>query len=168
VRKSHVLMTVVLLVSLAGMGWVYGQSRTGPATLTGADIAEIERLYQRYSQGLDFAEEEVYLSAWADDAVFTVQDGKWSGKEELRKRWRMRLGGEGTTTLHITTNILITPTEDGGASGRAYWILLDASQKEPRMVQTGHYFDTFVRTPQGWRIKTRGSVRGWDWRLKKP
>ena len=30
----------------------------------------------------------------------------------------------------------------------------------------GYYFDTFKRTPDGWRIATRGSQRGWDWRLE--
>lgn len=167
-RKSHVLMAVAALGVLAGAGWVYAQARSSPATLTGADIAEIERLYARYNQGLDFADEELYLSAWADDAVFTQGSGEVvKGKEELRKRWRQAPGGEGRTILHNNTSIVVTPTEDGGARGRAYWIVLDVSGKEPRMMLSGHYFDTFARTRDGWRIKTRGSVRGWDWRLKK-
>jgi ketosteroid isomerase-like protein len=167
-RVSRAALTVAVVGVLAGGVWLAAQ-KPGGSALTGADIAEIERLYYRYSQGLDFAEEETYLSAWADDAVFTQGDGSVvKGKEELRKRWRQRLGGEGTTTLHLTTNILVTPTDDGGAKGRGYWVLLDTSQTPPRPVMSGHYFDTFVRTAQGWRIKTRGSVRGWDWRLKKP
>ncbi len=167
-RVSRAALIVAVVGVLAGGVWLAAQ-KPGGSALTGADIAEIERLYYRYSQGLDFAEEETYLSAWADDAVFTQGDGSvLKGKEELRKRWRQALGGEGKTTLHQTTNILVSPTDDGGAKGRAYWVLLDTSQTPPRQVMSGHYFDTFVRTPQGWRIKTRGSVRGWDWRLKKP
>ena len=162
------LIAAAFVGLLAGGTWLFAQGPKGGA-LTGADIAEIERLYYRYSQGLDFAEEETYLSAWADDAVFTQGDGSvLKGKEELRKRWRQAPGGEGKTTLHVTTNILVTPTDDGGAKGRGYWMLFDASQNPPRPVQAGHYFDTFARTPQGWRIKTRGSMRGWDWRVKKP
>jgi ketosteroid isomerase-like protein len=162
------LIAAALVGVLAGGSWLVAQgSKPGP--LTGADIAEIQNLYYRYSQGLDFAEEETYLSAWADDAVFTQGDGSVvKGKEELRKRWGQRLGGEGKTTLHLTTNILVTPTGDGGAKGRGYWMLFDTSKTPPQPVQAGHYFDTFTRTPQGWRIQTRGSMRGWDWRTKKP
>ncbi len=168
-RTSRVLVTIALIGVLGGMSSIYAQKSGGSGTLTGADIAEIERLYYRYSQGLDFQEEETYLSAWADDAVFTQGDGsKVNGKEELRKRFRNAPGGEGKTTLHVTTNILVTPTDDGGAKGRGYWVLFDTGQTPPRATMAGHYFDTFTRTPQGWRIKTRGSVRGWDWRVKKP
>ncbi len=167
-RRFRAIVVAAVVGVLAGGTWLFAQRQKG-GPLTGADIAEIERLYYRYSQGLDFAEEETYLSAWADDAVFTQGDGSQvKGKEELRKRWRQAPGGEGKTTLHVTTNILVTPTDDGGAKGRGYWMLFDTSQSPPKPVITGHYFDTFTRTPQGWRIKTRGSVRGWDWRVKKP
>ena len=171
-RTSRVLVTIAtiaLIGVLGGIGVISAQRSGGSGTLTGSDIAEIERLYARYNQGLDFADEELYLSAWADDAVFTTGDGeKFIGKEGLRKRHRLKLGGEGVSTLHNNTSIVITPTDDGGARGRAYWIMLDTTQATPRMTIVGHYFDTFVRTKEGWRIKTRGSVRGWDWRLKKP
>jgi ketosteroid isomerase-like protein len=165
-NTSRTIVVAAAVGVLSAGAWLYAQNRKAP--LTGADFAEIEGLYYRYSQGLDFAEEETYLSAWADDAVFTQGDGSVvRGREELRKRWQQRLGGEGKTTLHVTTNILITPTDDGGAKGRGYWTLFDTSSAPPKPVISGHYFDTFTRTPQGWRIKTRGSMRGWDWRLKK-
>jgi len=166
-RASRTILAVAVVGVLAGGAWLYAQSR-GDSGLTGADIAEIERLYYRYSQGLDFQEEETYLSAWADDAVFTQGDGSQvKGKEELRKRFRQAPGGEGKTTLHITTNILVQPTDGGGAKGRGYWTLFDTSSVPPKPVMSGHYFDTFTKTSQGWRLKTRGSRRGWDWRVKQ-
>lgn len=166
-RKFQGWMAAGLVGVLAAAGWSYAQSRGGQPTLTGADIAEIEQLYTRYNQGLDFQDEELYLSAWADDAVFTTGGGEvFDGKEEIRRRFRQRPGGEGTTITHNNTSMLITPAEDGGARGRTYWIVLDVSQREPRMVFSGYYFDTFKRTPDGWRIATRGSERGWDWRLE--
>src|SRR3990172_602506 len=115
-RTSRVLATVAAIGVLGGIGAISAQRNSGSGTFTGADVAEIERLYYRYSQGLDFQEEETYLSAWADDAVFTQGDGsKVNGREELRKRFREAPGGEGRTTLHVTTNILVTPTDNGGA-----------------------------------------------------
>src|SRR5262245_49983115 len=116
-RTLRVLAAITVVGVFGGIGLMSAQRKNGP--ITGADIAEIERLYYRYSQGLDFQEEETYLSAWADDAVFTQGDGsKVNGKEELRKRFRAAPPGEGKTTLHVTTNILVTPTDDGGAKGR--------------------------------------------------
>ena len=164
-RNWRLLVAIVLISAMAGVGWVYAQGRGGSNTLTGQDIAEIERLYARYTQGLDFQDEELYLSAWADDAVFTTGGGEvWAGTEALRRRFRQGgrpEGGEGVTITHNNTSILIGATEEG-AKGRAYWIVLDTSEPEPRMMLHGHYFDTFVRTPEGWRIKTRGSMRGWS------
>ena len=73
------------------------RGRGGSGELTGQDIAEIERLYYRYAQGLDFQDEELYLSAYANDAVFTTGAGEvWEGREGLRARFRQRPGAEGT------------------------------------------------------------------------
>mgnify|MGYP001334061178 CR=1 FL=1 len=153
---------ITLVAAVAGIAWVSAQGRRDAHTLTGADIAEIERLYARYNQGLDFQDEELYLSAWADDAVFTTGGGEvWKGREGLRARFRQRPGAEGRTISHNNTSILVTGTAEG-AKGRGYWIVIDTSANPPRISGHGHYFDTFVRTPNGWRIKTRGSMRGWS------
>ena len=155
------LLVAVAMIALVGAGWVYAQGRGG-SMLTGADIAEIERLYARYNQGLDFQDEELYLSAWADDAVFTTGGGEvWEGREGLRARFRQRPGAEGRTITHNNTSILVKATEDG-AKGRGYWIVIDTSQNPPTIMGHGHYFDTFVKTADGWKIKTRGSMRGWS------
>lgn len=156
------LFVVIGLIAIAGAGWSYAQGERNPHALTGADIAEIERLYARYNQGLDFQDEELYLSAWADDAVFTTGGGEvWEGREGLRARFRQRPGAEGRTITHNNTSILVEGTPEG-AKGRGYWIVIDTSEAPPRIAAHGHYFDTFEKTPDGWRIKTRGSMRGWS------
>ena len=161
-RNWRLLAAITLVGAIAAAGWAYAQGRAGSKTLTAQDIAEIERLYYRYSQGLDCQDEELYLSAWADDAVFTTGDGEvWEGREGLRARFRQRPGPEGTTITHNNTNILVKGTSEG-TKGRGYWTVVDTSQSPPRITGHGHYFDTFVRTPDGWRINTRGSMRGWS------
>jgi len=161
-RNSRIVITITLIAIVAAVSWVSTQNRGGVLPLTGTDIAEIERLYARYNQGLDFQDEELYLSAWADDAVFTTGGGEvWSGRERIRERFRQKPGGEGTTITHNNTSILIEPTQDG-AKGRGYWIVLDTSEPQPKVLVHGHYFDTFKRTSEGWRINTRGSMRGWS------
>ena len=165
-RKTCNLIAVGLLgvLAVAGMSQVRGSAQQG---FTGADVAEIQQLYVRYNQGLDFQDEELYLSAWADDAVFTTGGGvPYAGREEIRRRFRERPGPEGRTITHNNTSSLITPTDDGGAKGRTYWMVIDVAEAPPSILGAGYYFDTFKRTPDGWRIATRGSQRGWDWRLE--
>ena len=89
----------------------------------------------------------------------------YAGIEEIRRRFRNPPGPEGRTITHNNTSSLITPTADGGAQGRTYWMVIDVAEAPPRILAAGYYFDTFKRTPDGWRIATRGSQRGWDWRL---
>jgi hypothetical protein len=165
-RRPHILTAVGLLGVLAVAGWSQVPGNAQPA-FTGADIAEIQQLYVRYNQGLDFQDEELYLSAWADDAVLTGGDGiPYAGLEEIRTRFRNPPPPEGRTLTHNNTSSLITPTADGGAKGRTYWMVIDVNEAPPRIMAAGYYFDTFKRTPDGWRIATRGSQRGWDWRLE--
>ena len=64
------------------------------------------------------------------------------------------------TVTHNNTSILITPTAEG-AKGRGYWTLMNVAERQPTPVFSGYYVDTYVKTADGWRIKTRGSVRGW-------
>ena len=88
-RNWRLLVAIALIGAIAGVGWVYAQGRGSSNTFTGQDIAEIEQLYARYTQGLDFQDEELYLSAWADDAVFTTGGGEvWAGTEALRRRFQ--------------------------------------------------------------------------------
>ena len=161
-RNWRLLAVVTLVGAIAAGGWAYAQGRGGSGELTGQDVAEIERLYYRYAQGLDFQDEELYLSAYADDAVFTTGGGEvWEGREGLRARFRQRPGAEGTGITHVTVNIIVKGTPEG-AKGRGYWIVVDTLQSPPAIVGHGHYFDTFGRTSDGWRIKTRGSMRSWS------
>ena len=131
-RNWRLLVAIVLIGAVAAVGWAYAQGRGGSNELTGQDIAEIERLYYRYAQGLDFQDEELYLSAYADDAVFTTGGGEvWEGREGLRARFRQRPGAEGTGITHVTVNILVKGTAEG-AKGRATGSWSTPSRRRPR------------------------------------
>ena len=162
-RKVHALTTAAAVAAVLGAGFIYSQDDAGAAgTLSGADIAEIQQLYARYNQGLDFKDKELFLSAFAADAVYTTGGGEvYEGTAGLTE-WVTPLlenTGGGAVT-HNNTSILITPTADG-ARGRGYWMLMNVAEREPVPIFSGYYTDTFVKTADGWRIKTRGSVRGW-------
>ena len=156
---ARIRMFVALVaISAAGFGWVSAQQHSGDSrALTGQDYGEIENLYARYSQGSDFQDAELFLSAFSEDATIVRADGSSiQGMAALRaeraERYQGRTGDVGRR--HRTGSYLITPMADG-ATGRAYYVLLDVTTRPSTITFTGYYDDEFVRTPEGWRIKRR-------------
>jgi hypothetical protein len=167
-RSKQTLRAVVVaaVVGMAGAALLYASRSEGAAPkLTGGDIAEIQNLYAVYNQGWDFRDVELYLSAYADDGVFTTGAGEaFKGKTALREylTTAFKQGVNGHAT-HNNTSVLITPTPEG-AKGRAYWYVVNVLAQPPVFLGTGHYNDTFVKTRDGWKFKSRTSVRGWKQR----
>ena len=63
-----------VVFGVLGFVWLGTEAPQGATVqLTGADHAEIERLYGLYNQGSDFRDVEMWLSAFAEDAVFTTR-----------------------------------------------------------------------------------------------
>jgi hypothetical protein len=70
-RKWQLLVVFAVLGFVGGISWSYAQQRSGsPAGLTGQDYAEITQLFTRYNQASDFSDADMWLSTFADDAVF--------------------------------------------------------------------------------------------------
>jgi hypothetical protein len=69
-------------------------------------------------------------------------------------------GGGPAFTRHFVTNVVIKPAAQG-ATGRSYLVTIDGAEgdKPTTMLSGGHYADVYVKTPQGWRIKSRDYVR---------
>src|SRR5437764_7539276 len=61
---------------------------------------------------------------------------------------------DGRSVRHTTTNIVITPTEDG-ARGSAYLLIFNITAVPPFVEDGGIYDDWIVRTTEGWRFKKR-------------
>lgn len=166
IRTVRAVVVTVVVGAVVGAGLLYANRSEGAAPkLTGADIAEIQNLYARYNQGWDFRDVDLYLSAYTDDGVFTTGAGEpHAGKAALKKyltdAFATSVNGNAT---HNNTSILITPTP-GGAKGRGYWYVFNVLSQPPAIMSSGHYNDTFVKTPDGWKFKTRTSVRGWTQR----
>ncbi len=160
-RHIKLFFTSALVAIVAVGGWLHAQSSSS-ATLTGSDIAEIEQLWARYNQGWDFRDVELYLSAYADDAVFTTGAGEaYVGKEASKEYLTTAFTNNVSANVtHNNFSILITPTDDG-AEGRGYWLTMDVMVRPPEAGGTGYYEDTYVKTPDGWRIKSRTSTRAW-------
>ena len=156
--RLNTLWLVIAVTMLGGIAWSSAQSTDDKSMsgLTGRDYEEIKLLYSRYNQGSDFRDAELFLSAFADDAVMTRGGLDTVGIEALRaeraERYQGQTGDVGRR--HLNGSYLITPT-DTGAEGRAYYILMDVTTRPPTLTASGYYEDVFVRTPVGWRIKHR-------------
>ena len=154
------LLAVVALVGLrAAIGWISvpGNTAAAAGTLTAQDYAEIEQLYWRYNHGADFRNGELFLSAFSDDAVFDLGTQKFVGREEIAVLRIERDNHDDPHDVgrrHWTNGWRIVAPADG-AEARVYWMVVDVSTGTPITDMSGYYDDTYVKTPDGWRIKKR-------------
>jgi hypothetical protein len=162
IRDTWRWKTVVaaLAVGAIAVGVAWAQQRGGSVKpLSTQDILDIQQLGAKYAYGLDTGADNGYYYA----NVFTA-DGNFGttvGRENLAALAREgggRLKSRGYQ--HIVTNVIVEPTA-GGAMGSQYIQVLTVGGKgKPPMVDHGgRYEDVYVKTPEGWRIKSRTYVR---------
>jgi len=161
--RGQVLVLVVVLGVLAGVGCSQAQQPAGSpaAELTGQDYAEIIHLFGRYNQGSDFQDAAMWLSIFTADAVFRpgANAPEIVGQAALAE-WRAQnfaARPPERQSRHWNSSWVITPTP-GGATGRAYYLLVDVSSGQPVVAGSGYYEDVYVKTPGGWRIKERHAI----------
>jgi hypothetical protein len=158
--------------------------------LTALDYAEIGQLVNRYGQAIDTCSNNGYDYAdlYTPDGVFIdkiTPDGFSKGGVVLakgREQLAEVVGGgsfgckrptKGPTATpgdgpvawngwsHVMVNHVITATPDG-AAGRVYLLMLGMTG--PNSLQRdGGYEDLYVKTSNGWRIKSRSHVRLRAW-----
>ena len=155
-------LRVATVLGLVGIGVVigyfaaHGNVSAASEGLSAQDYADIQQLYWRYNQGADFRDSELFVSAFADDAMFRAGDLALDGADAITV-WRGErdAGGNGDNgRRHWNSSYRITPSPEG-AKGRVYWLLVDVSSGQPEHVGSGYYDDTYVKTSDGWRIKSR-------------
>ena len=157
-RTRTLIAAVALIGAGAAVGWISAPGDTAAAagTLTAQDYAEIEQLYWRYNHGGDFRDSELWLSAFTDDAVFSVAGRPTlRGMDALKAMRVERDAGDGDRgRRHWNNGWRIVPTAEGAAA-RVYWIVVDVASGQPFTDRSGYYEDKYVRTADGWRIQER-------------
>jgi SnoaL-like domain len=181
VQRISVMLAFVAVAAvafLAGRGNLVSPAEAQAGKLTALDYQEITQLIHRYAYGIDTCANNGYdyANVFTTDGVFidnNSDDGYKAGGRVLAKG-RDALatlvgGGERgcktklvwTDWSHLMLNQEITPTAEG-AKGRVY--LVQLGMNGPGTVtRHGGYEDTYVRTPEGWRIKQRMHVRNKAW-----
>jgi hypothetical protein len=160
-----VVTTAALSVMVLGFGGTSAQQPTSPTPmLTVLDYLEIEQLVYRYGYALDTGADNgfAYADLYAPDATFTgTNQGpsgrSYQGRERLAALSRGGKRGPNFVS-HYVTNVVIEPAP-GGAVGRTYVGILEIGNggngAASKVDHGGLYNDVYVKTPQGWRFKSR-------------
>ena len=157
-RKLQMLLTIILIVTLAAFTWVYAQNTSGTDRLTGADLAEIHHLHSLYNQGTDLGNADRWINVFAEDGIFRIGDsGEWIGRDQITEYRRQTFAPRPAnyTYRHWNSSWVITPNGNGSATGRVYWMGFDPSAEPLVISDTGIYDDIYIKTANGWRIKQR-------------
>lgn len=158
-RRTSFVVAVALAgcVILAGT-IVRAQQRSSPTTpsvLTPQDYIDIQQLVSSYAYGLDGNTDNgaTYASLFAPGGIFGRP--RTQGRDNLAALANREPRGA-KYVRHFITNHVIEPSP-GGAIGKEYAVIIDINENgEPgRIFLGGRYDDEYVKTPQGWKFKTR-------------
>ena len=135
-------------VVLAGLG----SNSVSAEPLTALDYIQIEQLYSHYAHYLDTADGAKFANLFTPDGVFITNKpgyGNIKGRKALAE-FAAKAGAPPPIVRagHSTTTVMIDPAP-GGATGSAY--LMAGTGADQGYV----YTDSFVKTAEGWRFKTR-------------
>ncbi len=159
-----------------------GSAAAQSGALTALDYQEITQLINRYAYGIDTCANNGYdyANVFTADGTFTDRnsDAGFAAGGRVLAQGRDALatlvggGSRGCETKlvwtdwsHLMLNHEITPTADG-AKGRVYLVQLGMTGPGS-VARHGGYEDVYVRTPEGWRIKSRTHVRDKAWHSEK-
>src|ERR1041385_3539409 len=144
-----------------------GQAGAPTTTLTALDYIEIQQLVAKYARAIDTCSNNGYDYAdlFTSDGIFLpMVNGKSitgiQGREKLAdvsgggSRGCKNVGWIEQGVRHIYTNHVITPTADG-AKGTVDMLMIGLGGDPNKIEYDGYYDDVYVKTPQGWRFKSR-------------
>jgi SnoaL-like domain len=151
----------MLLLSLSAVAPASAHTEDGQTpVMTAMDYIEIQQLVARYPYALDTHGDNGYMYAnlFTADGTFGTTKGREALAALARSTQPEKSGP--AATRHFLTNVIITPTPDG-VIGRQYNVLIDVGDdaKPSAIDHGGHYEDVYVKTPAGWRFKSRLYVR---------
>lgn len=159
-------LVVVCVAAAAGVRPSAQTTRGGGDTtaLSALDYLEIEQLTYRYGFALDTGADNGYAYAdlYTEDGTFTGTNQGPTGRTYTGRDVLAALARGGRRgplwVSHYVTNVVIEPAAKG-AVGRTYVAIFDIGNggngARSRVDHGGLYNDVYVRTPRGWRFKSR-------------
>jgi hypothetical protein len=162
-RKTQGVILCVMMAAFVAL--LSAQQRAAAPTLTTQDYIDIQQLMARYAVAIDECTNNGYdyAALYTADGWFSAsRDGrpgrKWQGRDSLAAAARgdMKSCDEvpWKGIRHMLVNHVITPAVDG-AIGRVDLIAIGLDGDPHKVEYQGHYEDVYVKTPTGWRFKSR-------------
>ncbi|MGD2167979.1 MAG: nuclear transport factor 2 family protein [Gammaproteobacteria bacterium] len=166
-------MRAISVAAVLSVCFIEGATAQSPMKLQAQDYLDIRQLIDAYTHTLDHCTNNGndYADLFTEDGTFGVSS-QWgtgvkvwfSGREQLR-----RAGGGGTDgcraplpgapMYHININPVITPTPQGAkAISTLLTITNDTNNRGDIVHWEGGYEDTFEKTADGWRFRSRVHV----------
>ena len=181
-RSLGALAVAAVLGFALGHSGGNGEANAQGGELTALDYQEITQLINRYAYGIDTCANNGYdyANVFTADGVFIDRnsDAGFAAGGRVLAQGRDALAalvGGGTrgcaTKLvwtdwsHLMLNHEITATPEG-ATGRVYLVQL-GMDGPGSVARHGGYEDVYVRTAEGWRIRSRTHVRNKAWHSEK-
>ena len=163
--------TCLAAISLGLMAGAGAAAAQEAAKLEAQDYLDIRPLIDSYTHCLDTCVGDGYRYAdlFTDDGTFGVSS-EWGGGAKIWFSGREQLAAVGGGTegcraqpeprsYHLNINPVITPTPEGArAISTLLTITNDTDRRGDIVHWEGGYEDTFEKTPDGWRFKSRVHV----------
>lgn len=130
-----------------------------------ADDLAIRNRIARIAHLSDHSEDlDEYLECFTEDAAWNFPIGARKGHADILagalERRASGTTGPGSNARHILSTMDVRVDGTDSATSDAYFVFLVETNVAPRIFNCGHYHDTWVRTPTGWRVKVRDIVLG--------
>lgn len=146
------LGTLLAVVTIVGGGLAVQRLFAAKTVLSTQDYLDIQQLYARYAMTIDSGDAEGWANTFTPDGVFNNSSRGHDALVQFVHDWRDKRNG--ADRRHWNSNLVLTPTDEG-VSGSVYLLLLDTGVRPPVPNMSAVYEDRLVKTPQGWRFKTR-------------
>jgi hypothetical protein len=159
--RAMLLAAVVGLVMLPGVAGAQAQPSRGSSVLTDKDRAEIRDLVARYARALGSCAADDYANLFTPDGTFTSDDFRGAKHRELYGQRGTLRGREQLVQLVRTEEFCLEgrPRETAASNRPTPTVDIRPSAEGARgsapIGADGRYDDVYVKTPEGWRFKSR-------------
>ncbi|MEO6367659.1 MAG: nuclear transport factor 2 family protein [Steroidobacteraceae bacterium] len=168
---SRVLQLAAIVGMGAGLALQAAAQVQAPRPLTALDYAQIQQLVNRLNFALDYCGNggREFAELFTADGQYIIDEGGklriLQGADKLLALaggpdCKAALAPPRSYLAHVAANLVIEASAEG-ARGKAYAIYPSRNgkyMKEEIAGQVGLYLDVYVRTANGWRLKSRRHV----------
>ena len=158
---KHILITTIAAVLLVGCG--HTSFKIGHPSPQSRE--EILDLISKYSYFWDNRSAEKWADLFLDnatwghylDGVFAKSFGSRNERLSFANEKHKSFTELGIQTRHHQTNTLLKRNPDGSIRGDTIFSVIwqHAEESAPKLIHSGIYRDIFVKTPNGWKFKSR-------------